>query len=171
VGGKHPGLISAVDILAPNWQDLAAMLLSDESADDGGGADGVIDGVGGPVLIEICQKLVRARGKVVTFGAIAGEPDPAELDVAMRARDLRFSPESAAGTLRLSGAEQRLKEVLALMFPPNQKFSGIIWESISWRDVEQALQLQPSWSRYPTIFDGKRSWEERRVGRILLKFD
>lgn len=168
LGKAHRGRISAVDITSTGWLALAAALCA--CSDEGGGADGVIDGVGGPALVDIARRLLRPRGKVVRYGVAGGqEADAAAMGAASRELNLALVNESAASTLALHDASAHLSDALTHMAAG--RLHGFIWQSVNWRNAAFCLQPQPSWSPYPTQVDEWRPWDERRIGRILLKFD
>eukprot|EP00928_Gymnodinium_smaydae_P016672 TRINITY_DN16295_c0_g3_i1.p1 TRINITY_DN16295_c0_g3~~TRINITY_DN16295_c0_g3_i1.p1 ORF type:complete len:418 (+),score=88.39 TRINITY_DN16295_c0_g3_i1:93-1256(+) len=163
LGGICQNRVSAVDVTAPRWEQLAASLCAND------GADGVVDCVGGDLLEPIARHLLRKKGKIVRYGAVAGEPEPEGLASAVRAAELQLIHENIGSVLQASDASQHLLSVLKRVAARESK--AIIWQSANWRDAAECLVAQPPWSKYPTLFDMERPWEERRCGRIILKFD
>merc|ERR1712190_678251 len=91
------GQISTVDLANPDWLELAATMC--EGPDGRGGADAVVDGVGGPLLVQIAERLIRPRGAVLRYGSVSGPPDEDALATALEARALRVISVGVDGAL------------------------------------------------------------------------
>lgn len=155
------GTLSVVDCDEEGWCELAASLC-DGGPEEGGGADILLDGIGGPQVIQAVG-LVRPKGSLVIYGAIAGLPDSDLLDEAVKRRSLRLIRESTRSVLEMRDAEVQLERVLDLMAA--EKLRPHAWQMVPWRDAMNSLVPQPVWSSHESQLS-----RGTRIGRILLKF-
>lgn len=161
--GKNSGMCF-VDCTAPDW---IGQVLHYCEIDKSGVAsvDGVVDGMGGDIVIQIAQQVVRPHGFVVRYAAHAGLPDLEKLSAVARSRSLRQFEESARSILDLEDKDAHFQRALSLMAA--NKYRPLVHNSTTWQDAHQCLVPQDAWSQYVHV----SQFTEGRIGRILLKFD
>jgi len=161
----HLGTLAVVDLSEEEeeerWADLASVCCGGEP-EEGGGADGLLDGVGGPQLAPALARLVKPRGAFVSFGALAGPPDEAAVAEAVKARALRVIREGATSVLQRRDAAAQLAANLELMAA--ERLRPHAWQLVDWRDAMHTLVPQPPWSPHVSQLT-----PGARIGRILLK--
>lgn len=156
------GQLSVIDCSDPSWLQLTTTLCNG-TPEEGGGADGVIDGVGGSQVVEMANELLRPRGTLIIYGATAGPADEGELLAASKRRKLRWLQEGARSLLESEDAEVQLQDSLNLM--ASNKYRPHCWHLSPWSDAMHCLVPQPAWSEYESQLS-----HGERVGRILLRF-
>jgi len=157
------GTLSAVDVTTSDWWKLAAMLCDAGDAGEASGADGVIDGVGGVLLPQSAEHLVRIRGKLITYGAVSGQPDKTVMDTVIQNRALQVIHEGANCFLRSKDAVKQFQALLELM--KAGKYRPRPWELVHWHKAPNCLVPQTAWSGFVS------QYTEGRIGRIIIKFD
>ncbi|CAJ1343342.1 unnamed protein product [Effrenium voratum] len=149
-----------------DWVRLAAPmcgkgeLMSPESQDVCGGADGIIDAVGGEVLALAAEHLLRVRATVVSFGNAACESNE-RLAAAQRRLRLQVRRESVESFMATPDAAEQVQKAFELI----GVYQAKAWHVASWREAQECMKEQPTWTRHQTQV------KPGRIGRILLKFD
>ncbi|CAK9018616.1 unnamed protein product [Durusdinium trenchii] len=163
------GKVAVVDTAAEEWVRLASLLCSGESVAVGdhleeaehvcGGADGMVDGLGGEVLTLSAQYLLRVRATLVRFG---GEELPSLEEPVQRLR-LKVLRESVESFMTTSDAKERVEAAFAWI--GDARYRPKAWHVASWSEAAECMKDQPTWTRFATQV------KPGRIGRIILKFD
>ncbi|CAJ1388354.1 unnamed protein product [Effrenium voratum] len=149
-----------------DWVRLAAPmcgkgeLMSPESQDVCGGADGIIDAVGGEVLALAAEHLLRVRATVVSFGNAACESNE-RLAAAQRRLRLQVRRESVESFMATPDAAEQVQKAFELI----GVYQAKAWHVASWREAQECMKEQPTWTRHQTQV------KPGRIGRILLKLN
>ncbi|CAE7507525.1 unnamed protein product [Symbiodinium natans] len=163
------GSIAVVDTDAPGWIRLAfpmsgkgELIAPPDSTDVGGGADGIIDGVGGEVLALALEELLRVRAIVVRYSAVLGE-DAARVDAAQHRLHLQVRYGNIEEFMASLDAVRQVEAAFALI--GDARYQPKAWHVASWKEVAECMKDQPIWTRHATQV------KPGRIGRIILKFD
>mmetsp|Transcript_16560 Transcript_16560/g.27437 ORF Transcript_16560/g.27437 Transcript_16560/m.27437 type:complete len:354 (-) Transcript_16560:56-1117(-) len=159
------GSVAVVDTEAADWVKLGCFVCSKgESPDDDddvvGGADGMLDGIGGEVLTLTAQHLLRVRAIIVRFG---GEEQGDLFPQAVQRLRLQVMRETVESFMKTRDVVQRVEAAFASI--GEARYRPKAWHVASWSEAAECLKDQPTWTRFQTQV------KPGRIGRIILKFD
>eukprot|EP00435_Cladocopium_sp_Y103_P036955 s863_g9.t1 len=159
------GSVAVVDTEAPDWVKLGCFVCSKgESPDDDddvvGGADGMLDGIGGEVLTLAAQHLLRVRAIIVRFG---GDEQADLFPQAVQRLRLQVMRETVESFMKTRDVVQRVEAAFAWI--GEARYRPKAWHVASWSEAAECMKDQPTWTRFQTQV------KPGRIGRIILKFD
>jgi len=158
------GAVAVVDTTVPEWVKLASFICSkgespDEDDDVCGGADGILDAIGGEVLTLAAQYLLRVRAIIVRFG---GKEDTELLSHVQKLHH-QVKNETVESFMTTKDVVQRVQAAFAWV--GEARYRPKAWHVASWTEAAECMKDQPTWTRFQTQV------KPGRIGRIILKFD
>lgn len=169
------GKVAVIDTSLPDWQKIAFPVVGrgeappDEidinsgSGFSGGGADGIIDGVGADVLAVAAEQLLRARARVIRFSSIGGPADEERLAAAVKKLRLEVRHETIENFMTTSDLVAQVEGVFKLI--AQGRLRPTAFHVVTWQEAFQCLKEQPVWTRHETLL------KPNKIGRIILRFD
>jgi len=133
------------------------------SGDSGGGADGLIDGVGCELLTTVAEDLLRERAIIVRYSSIGGPVDEPRLAEAAHRLCLDIRKGSVEQFFGTSKAAAQVEGAFSLI--AQGKYRPKAYHVCAWHEAHECMREQPVWTRHVTQL------KPGRLGRIILKVD